>query len=128
MLERIKILTLLQLSNKSRLYVKGSKRIYTHIAIRTAIIIALTVVVSLVLHALKNILYIPVNEFLMIFILLLTQGLNIGVSTIGLVNDLYHSKDNQILFSLAAKNDEIFLSKILVYYINEFVRNLFVLI
>ncbi|MCK9521281.1 MAG: hypothetical protein M0R74_19995, partial [Dehalococcoidia bacterium] len=74
-----------------------------HIAIRTAIIIALTVIVSLLLHVLKNILFIPVNEFLMIFILIMTQGLNIIVSTIGLVSDLYHSKDNQILFSLAAK-------------------------
>ncbi|MFA7075907.1 MAG: hypothetical protein WC152_04470 [Candidatus Izemoplasmatales bacterium] len=128
MLERIRILTLLQLSNKSRLYVKGSKRIYSHIAIRFAIIVALTVVVSLLLHVLKNILYIPVNEFLMIFILILTQGLSIAVSIIGLVSDLYNSKDNQILFSLAAKNDEIFISKLLVYYVNEFIRNLFLLV
>lgn len=128
MLERIKILTLLQLSNKSRMYVKGSKRIYTHIAVRTAIIIALTVAVTLALHVLKNILYIPVNEFLLIFLLMFTQGLNIIVSTISLVSDLYQSKDNQILFSLAAKNDEIFMSKIMVYYVNEFVRNLFLLI
>ncbi|MDY0024120.1 MAG: hypothetical protein RBR66_04225 [Candidatus Izemoplasmatales bacterium] len=128
MFKRIKILTLLQLSNKSRLYVKGSKRIYSHFAIRAVIVIAITVLVSLLLHVLKNILYIPVNEFLMIFILILTQGLNITVSTIGLISDLYHSKDNQILFSLAAKNDEIFISKLLVYYINEFVRNLFILI
>lgn len=128
MFERIYILTLLQLSNKSRLYVKGSKRIYAHIAIRSAMILAITVIVTLVLHALKNILFIPVNSYLMIFILVLTQGLNIVVATISLVNDLYHSKDNQILFSLAAKNDEIFLSKIMVYYINEFIRNLFILI
>ncbi len=128
MLERIKILTLLQLSNKSRLYVKGSKRIYAHIAIRFAIIIVMTILVTLLLHTLKNILYIPVNEFLMIFILILTQGMNIIVSTIGMVSDLYRSKDNQILFSLAAKNDEIFLSKIMVCYVNEFVRNLFLLI
>ncbi|MCK9599876.1 MAG: hypothetical protein M0R06_12605 [Sphaerochaeta sp.] len=128
MFERIKILTLLQLSNKTRLFVKGSKRIYAHIAIRAFIVVLLTVIVTLVLHVLKNIFYIPVNEFLMIFILILTQGLNIVVSTISLVSDLYQSKDNQILFSLAVKNDEIFISKILVYYTNEFVRNLFLLI
>lgn len=128
MFQRIKILTLLQLSNKSRLYSKGSKRIYSHIAIRFAIVLALTVVVGLILYAFKNILYIPVNEFLMIFLLMLTQGLNIVATMIGLINDLYHSKDNQILFSLPAKNDEIFISKMLVHYIHEFVRNLFVLI
>lgn len=128
MFERIKILTLLQLSNKSRLYVKGSKRIYAHIALRAIAIIVITIIATLLIHALKNILHIPVNEFLMIFILILTQGLNILVSTLGLVSDLYQSKDNQILFALAAKNDEIFISKLLVYYINEFIRNLFLLI
>lgn len=128
MFERIKILTILQLSNKSRTYVKGSKRIYSFIAIRLAIIIAITVVAYLVLHALKNLLYIPVNHFLLITILMITQGLSIIVAMIGLSNDLYHSKDNQILFSLPVKNDEIFISKIIVYYINEFVRNLYLLV
>ena len=101
MFERIKILTLLQLSNKSRLYVKGSKRIYAHIALRAIAIVVITIIATLLIHALKNILHIPVNEFLMIFILILTQGLNILVSTLGLVSDLYQSKDNQILFALA---------------------------
>lgn len=128
MFKRIKILTLLQLSNKTRAYIRGSKRKYANIAIRALIIVVLTVVVSLLFHALKNIFYLPFNEYVFIFILLLTQGLNIGVSTFGLINDLYQSKDNQILFSLAAKNDEIFFSKLMVYYINEFVRNLFLLI
>ncbi|MDY0075227.1 MAG: hypothetical protein WC992_05755 [Acholeplasmataceae bacterium] len=128
MFQRVKILTLLQLSNKSRLYTKESKRIYSHIAIRFAIILAITVLASLVLYVFKHILYIPVNEFLFIFLLMLTQGLNIVVATVGLINDLYHSKDNQILFALPAKNDEIFISKMLVYYIHEFIRNLFVLI
>ncbi len=128
MFERIKTLTLLQLSNKTRAYVRGSKRKYAQMAIRALIIVLITVVVTLLFHVLKNILYMPVNEYFFIFILILTQGLNIGVSTFGLTNDLYRSKDNQILFSLAVKNDEIFLSKLMVYYINEFIRNLFLLI
>lgn len=128
MFERIKTLTLLQLSNKTRAYVRGSKRKYANLAVRALIITVLTVIVSLLFHVLKNILYMPVNEYLFIFVLILTQGLNIGVSTFGLISDLYRSKDNQILFSLAAKNDEIFLSKLMVYYINEFTRNLFLLI
>ncbi len=128
MFERIKTLTLLQLSNKTRAYVRGSKRKYANLAVRALIITVLTVIVSLLFHVLKSILYMPVNEYLFIFVLILTQGLNIGVSTFGLISDLYRSKDNQILFSLAAKNDEIFLSKLMVYYINEFTRNLFLLI
>ena len=89
MFERIKTLTLLQLSNKTRAYVRGSKRKYANLAVRALIITVLTVIVSLLFHVLKNILYMPVNEYLFIFVLILTQGLNIGVSTFGLISDLY---------------------------------------
>jgi ABC-2 type transport system permease protein len=128
MFNRIKILVLLQLSNKTRLYAKNSKRLYAHIAIRTFIVAVITFVMSLLLHFIKNIIFIPVNANFLIFILIITQVLNIISSTVGLVSDLYHSKDNQILFSLAAKNDEIFLSKMIVYYLNEFIRNLYLLV
>ena len=103
MFERVKILTLLQLSNKSRLYQKNSKRIYAHIAIRAFIVVLITIAMGFLLHFTKNIIYIPVNANFLIFILIVTQGLSIIVSIVGLDTDLYHSKDNQILFSLPAK-------------------------
>jgi len=128
MLERIKILVLLLLSNKSKLYDKTSKRIYAHIAIRIIIVIVMTIVMSLLLHFIKNIMFIPVNTNFLIFILIITQVMNIIVSIVNLGGDLYDSKDNQILFSLAAKNDEIFISKMLVYMLYEFIRNLYILV
>ena len=58
---------------------------------------------TLALHVIKNIFYIPVNEYFAIFILVLTQGISIVASLLGLTTDLYHSKDNQILFPLPVK-------------------------
>lgn len=128
MIERISILTLMQLSNKMRLKIDNKKRFAGVIGIRILIIVLMSVVMSLLLHVIKNILYIPVNAHFIIFILLLTQGLSILAATSGLVTDLYHSKDNHILLSFPAKNNEVFISKIVVFYIQELLRNLYLLI
>lgn len=128
MFDRIKTLTLLQLSNKTRRFDHGSKRIYAFYAIRALIIIAISVVMSLVLSFIKNLLHIPTNEYVMIALLILSQILNIVVAISGLSNDLYHSRDNAILFALPVKSDEVYISKMLVYYINEFIRNLYIIL
>ncbi len=128
MLERIWILAKLQLTNKTRLYAKNSKRIYSHIALQALVVVIITIAVALVLHLVKNMLYIPVNNYFMIFILLVTQVMSIIAAISGLIVDIYHSKDNQILFTLPARNDEIFLSKLVVFYINEFKRNIYFLL
>lgn len=128
MIERIKILALLQWSNKSKLYDKNSKRIYRHIALRALAVVILSIVMSLLIHFVKNILYIPTNEYFVIAVLILTQGLNIIVAITSLSADLYHSKDNAILFSLPVRSDEVFISKMIVYYVNEFIRNLYLIL
>ncbi len=128
MFERVWILTKLQLTNRTRLYAKHSLRIYSHVAIRFLMVILATIVIGLLLHVVKNILFIPVNTYFMIFMLLLTQVMSIVAAISGLMVDIYQSKDNQILLTLPAKSDEIFLSKLIVYYINEFTRNLFFLL
>ncbi|HOO44512.1 MAG TPA: hypothetical protein PKU69_05515, partial [Bacillota bacterium] len=103
------------------------KRIYSYIALRILMVVIISVAIGLMLHVIKNILYIPVNDYFMIFILLLTQVMSIIGAISGLSVDIYSSKDNQILLTLPAKNDEIFLSKLVVYYINEFIRNFYFL-
>lgn len=128
MLERLKILVQLQWTNKTRLHAKHSKRIYVYVAIRIVLIILMTVIVGLLLHVIKNILFIPIGKYFMIFIILLTQVMSIIAAFTSFGTDIYQSEDNQILFTLPAKNDEIFFSKLIVYYINEFIRNLFFLI
>ncbi|MFA7560646.1 MAG: hypothetical protein WCY80_00920 [Candidatus Izemoplasmatales bacterium] len=127
MFERILILTKLQLRNKTRTYAKNSKRIYAHIALRILAVILITVVIGLLLNVIKNYVFIPVNDYLMIFILILTQVLSIIATLSSFSIDIYQSRDNQILLTLPAKNDEIFLSKLIVYYINELMKNFYFL-
>lgn len=128
MFRRLKILVLLQLSNQSRVVEKHLKRIYRYLALRLLTIVLLTVVFGLLLHVIKNIIYIPVNEYFLISILMITQLLNIVSSTIGLTTDIYQSKDNQILLTLPTHNDEIFYSKIILYYWYEFKKNLYIIL
>jgi ABC-2 type transport system permease protein len=127
MLERILILTKLQLRNKTRTFAKNSKRIYAFVALRILAVVLITVAIGLLLNVIKNYVFIPINDYFMIFILILTQALSIAATLSGLSVDIYQSKDNQILLTLPAKNDEIFLSKLIVYYINEFMRNFYFL-
>jgi ABC-2 type transport system permease protein len=128
MISRLKTLVLLQLRNKLKRYERRSKRIYRTIAVNAVILLIVSVIATLAIYVIKSIFFLPVNEFFAIFILLLTQLISIITSLLGISTDLYHSKDNQILFPMPVKNDEIFLSKMIVYYIQELLRNLFFLV
>ncbi len=128
MIERLKVLILLQLKNKSKRFDRMSKHIYASVAVQTVILVIVSIIMTLALHVIKNIFYIPVNEYFAIFILVLTQSISIIASLLGLTTDLYHSKDNQILFPLPVKNDEIFISKMIVYYIHELIKSLYILV
>ncbi len=65
---------------------------------------------------------IPDKFMLVLFTLMLS--LSFVTCTIGLVKALYYSKDNQVLLTMPTNRVSIFFSKIIVYYIYEFVRNL----
>lgn len=128
MLHRLWILVLLQLSNHTKAYDIKSKRKYVHFILRALIIILITAVIGFLYHVIKDILYIPVNEYFMIFLILLTQVMSIVTALVGLSTDIYNSKDNQILLTMPAKNDEIYFSKLIVYYRNEFLKNLYLIV
>ncbi len=123
MIERIVTLTKIQLTNKTKKHAKNSMRIYRDIALKVLMVILTTVILSFVIHLIKNVLFIPVNFYFLIFIILLTQLISIISATTGLTVDIYQSKDNQILFTFPVKADEIFISKLIVYYIYEYRKN-----
>lgn len=125
MIKRIWILVKLQLTNKSKILAKNSKRIYSYVATRFFVTVLLTVLLGAILYIFKNFLFIPINYYFLIFILIVTQLMSIVSAVASLSTDIYKSKDNQILLTLPANNDEIFISKLVVYYINEFFKNLY---
>lgn len=128
MWNRLKILTLLQLSNKINLRFLKNRRFAASVALGALVIVLLSGVLAGLLYLVKNVLYIPVDVYFVIFVLLLTQLVSILSSTNGLIVDLYSSKDNQILLSFPVKNDEVFISKLMTYFVHEFLRNLSFLI
>ena len=84
----------------------------------------ITAVCSVLLFLLCDIMMIPKNVELLIFIIFISQVLGIVSCAGTLMKALYTSKDNMILLSYPAKHYEVFISKILVFYIYEFLRNL----
>jgi ABC-2 type transport system permease protein len=127
MWNRLRILTMMQLSNKINLKFIHHRRFVAKVALSLLMIIIISILMALSLFIINGVLYIPVNVFFLIFVLMFTQVLSIISTTNGLIVDLYTSKDNQILLSFPVKNDEVFVSKLMVYYAHEFVKNLFFL-
>ena len=66
---------------------------------------------------------IPENFFAVIFAFIIM--LSIIVCTFGLVKTLYFSRDNFVLLTMPVKRTQVFLSKIIVFGIYEYLRNLY---
>ncbi|MCK7484881.1 MAG: hypothetical protein MZU97_04535 [Bacillus subtilis] len=127
-LQRLWVLTLLQLSNKMKLKIGNKLRFLASLGLQFLSVIVITVVLVFILYFVNNILKIPVNVYFVIFFILITQVASIVSCASGLMVDLYMSKDNQILLAYPARHNEVFVSKLLVFYINEFIKNLFFLV
>lgn len=65
---------------------------------------------------------VPENLFEVIFTCLML--LSIIVCSFGLVKTLYFAKDNFMLLTMPVDRSKVFLSKLIVFYIYEFIRNL----
>jgi len=127
----IKVLVTMQL--KEKLNVKGNKtnglKLLTTIVfsiLRFALVVALCFALMffagfLGLFSLMAS-TIPVSVMTVIFTIILI--LSIVSATIGLTSSMYYSRDNQILLTLPCKATDVYLSKLVVFYIFELLRNL----
>lgn len=57
-------------------------------------------------------------------ILIATQIIAFIMSLGGMLNTLYNSKDNELLMCLPASHNQVFIAKLLVMYVSEFISNL----
>lgn len=73
------------------------------------------------LHIFSAINHIPLSVMAIIFAVIFV--LSLCTCTLGLCKSLYYAKDNQVLLTYPVNANSLFLSKILVYYINEVKRN-----
>ena len=126
MFKRIKILTLLQLSDRIKLKKTESKKaLFAKLGIGLFALTMITVICSLLIYVLCDLLSIPKNNNLITFIIFFLQVMSVISCTSGLLKTLYLGKDNAILLSYPAHHVEVFLSKILVFYIYEFIKGFF---
>ena len=127
MFKRIKILTLLQLSDRIKL--KKSESIKGILA-KTGILVLTFLIISAIctalIYLLCDLMSIPKNNALITFVVFFLQVMSIISCTSGLLKTLYLGKDNAILLSYPAHHVEVFLSKILVFYIYEFIKSVFI--
>lgn len=65
---------------------------------------------------------IPTNFFSIVFGVMVV--LSVIVSTFGLTKSLYLAKDNQVLLTMPTNRLTVFISKLIVYIVYEFIRNL----
>lgn len=125
MVKRLWILAQLQLSNKRKIQIESKKRKLVKVAIGILSSLVLTVVLFFILKLVKDVFRIPVNTYFLVFLIVITQGINITTSALGLVKDLYESRENQLLLSYPVKNAEVFISKLIVYYLTELFKSAF---
>lgn len=129
MLRRLRILTLLQLSDRIRIKKNQSAKA---IAAKSGLIVLAFVIITgistALVYALCNLVMIPKTHELITFVIFFLQILSIVASTSGLSKTLYKGKDNPILLAYPARHFEVFLSKLLVFYIYEFLKSIFILL
>ena len=123
MFKTLKILTLLQLSEKiklkrettfsQKLGIVGKSFFHTVISY---------VVLVLLCFLLFNILFVRKSVLLLTFVLFIMQLLSIVTSTVSMTDSLYLSKDNYLLMTYPVKHSHIYISKLLVAYILELRR------
>lgn len=129
MFSRIKTLALMQMENrKIAKNLRNIKQVILYISIRLLITIVITALCYVGLFFFQNIMSLSVNKSLLLFVVGLSQILGIITIMFSLTKDLYLSKDNTILFSLPVKDNEILISKLVLFYLKEFNKNLYFII
>lgn len=129
MFKRIKLLTLLQMSDRLKVKnIRDRKRIVVSIAVGILAIILITGAFSALFYLLSEFLKITMDKNIVIFLLFILQILSIVSCTNGLLKTLYDGKDNMILLSYPARHVEVFISKLLVFYIYEFIKSVFLIL
>ena len=109
MFRRLRILTLLQLSDRLNLKkYKNSAKLATTITITIVGLALITGIFCGVLYALCDLIMIPKDRTILTFLLFFVQLLSIIACTHGLNKTLYFGKDNMILLSYPANHHEVF--------------------
>lgn len=125
-LRRIKYLVLMQVGEKIRLIKSTDKRKFAFKTfLFTCLAIGITLGLYFLLNFIKSYFSFTLNENMFVSMLLITQIFSIFSCTGNMITTLYASKENSILLAYPCKYNEIFISKIIVYTLEEFKKSCF---
>ena len=128
-IRRIKYLVMLQMGQNIRLFKEKSKAKKTlGIVLPTIAFFVVTGIMTFLLSYVKNSLHISITRELFATVLLIIQAVAILSAMSSMVSLLYTSTDSMLLLSFPCSNDEIFLSKLIVYHFSEIKKSLFFLL
>ena len=125
MFKKLKILTLLQLSD--RVKIKRDMTLGQRIGqiAKTLVAMGISFVIFCALfYVIFRLIRFTSSENLLTLIIFLTQVLSIVSCTVSLADTLYISKDNQMLMTYPVKHIYVYISKLLVTYILELYKSL----
>ena len=125
MFKKLKILTLLQLSD--RVKVKKNMTIPQKLGVVGKTILGMGVsygIFDLLFFLIFGLINFKASENLLILVLFLMQVLSIVSCTISLSDTLYISKDNQMLLTYPVKHIYVYISKLVVAYILELYKSI----
>ena len=125
MFKKLKILTLLQLSD--RVKIKKDLTIAKKIGQIGKTLLGMLVsfgIFSVLFYAVFGLIKFKASENLLTLVIFATQVLSIISCTVSLSDTLYISKDNQMLMTYPVKHIFIYISKLLVVYILELYKSL----
>lgn len=126
---KLNTLVMMQLKNKIDFsFLKDKKKAFLKISLLLLAFVALTASIYL-LFFLASVFRlfsfgtrVPVNVLVVIFTVMMI--LSIITCTFGLMKSLYFSQDNQVLLTFPISRTKIFISKLIVFYINEIIKSI----
>ena len=126
-LKQLKTLVFMQLRDKIDLsFIKDKKQFFRTIILNLVKMIGIVAIAYLILFLSSKIGLFSNSEFpsIMVLILTISLGLSLISCTYELTNNLYFSEDNRVLITLPVDANQIFISKIIVFYIYELKKSL----
>lgn len=123
-MSNFKTLFMMQLKEKIDLsFLKSKKQTMFKVVFSILGFVAITAIAYLLLwlcqflNLFSALNHIPLSFMALVFFIMFV--LNLFTCTVGLSKTLYYGKDNQVLITYPVTSNALFLSKMLVYYINE---------
>lgn len=128
LIKSLKPLVMMQLKDKIDLsFLKSKKQTISKIILSICAFAVITAVIYGLLYVAKMLKIfhlvdiIPVSVIVVVFTIM--QVLALISCTYGLMKNLYFAKDNQVLLTLPVTNNQVFVSKIIVFYLYELLKN-----